>query len=634
MAEAICFSQWNLAHLYAKVRQRTFVSYSDFVDIARQTWLLFPGLVSADVPGVALFNKTVYENCLSTMTQVTFINELTSVTFVHDLKEDQDDGGRDPRCSQTSQHRHPRCSQKKTSQYPDPQQDHQYPRQQDPQYLRQQDPHKNPLQDPQYPRQLDPHKNPLQDPHKNPLQDPQYLRHKDPQYPRQQDQQYPRQKDPHKDPQQDQQYPRQKDPHKDPPQDQQYPRQQDPPQDQQYPPQKDPQYHPQQDPRQQDPQQDHQHPRQQDPQKDPRQDPRQTSQKNPQEFPIRSNPQDPRQHATQDPLILDKILTKNKSGEFVNPLVDDALVVRFKLLDEKTFHIDSGNCHLIVLLPGNRLFRCRLIGGHYDMASLIDMMGMVVNQNGALRFQLDAKSPFSFTISAKEPFGLLVENENANFLQRMTSLTADVLKRDEVHINLKPNQTTTVRALCFAPGDPPSNEDSSFVLEVTRDWTDWMSACQIGILRPTDGTVRSIQCQVTQKEDVMSSETTEVVAKDEDEVNGHVMTSLKNNVKEYVTLTQEIKSAKEHIKLLNARVSELESELVEFMKSHDIQSLQISNGKINLYESKTVKPLNRDILTQTIAQKLDPSVAKELVESAFGSRPTATVSKIRIVSDR
>ncbi|KAJ3081297.1 hypothetical protein HK102_002440, partial [Quaeritorhiza haematococci] len=303
-------------------------------------------------------------------------------------------------------------------------------------------------------------------------------------------------------------------------------------------------------------------------------------------------------------VIMDKVLTKNKDGVFVTPLVDGMLMVRFKLTATDLFRIDSENCQLMVLLPSNQLFRCRLITGLYDLDSLVDMMAMVVNggRNGVkFIFQPD-RDGAGFTISAKEPFGLLVENEKANFLQRMTHLKTDILKQKSVHIGLV---VDCEDLQAKGPGD--------LVVSLSRDhWTDWIDTCQIPTLHamvPNDNNDN-----------------------DDNNDNG-VMNSLKNNVKEYVTLTKEIKEAKGHIKLLSARVTELEGELVQFMKSHDIHSLQISNGKINLYESKTVKPLNRDILTQTIAQKLDPSVAKELVESAFESRPTTSISKIRIVRD-
>lgn len=105
----------------------------------------------------------------------------------------------------------------------------------------------------------------------------------------------------------------------------------------------------------------------------------------------------------------------------------------------------------------------------------------------------------------------------------------------------------------------------------------------------------------------------------------------KNDLKEFIHLCEQIKAAKEEIKVLNDRKSELEGNISEFMLRHEIQHFETPSGKISIVETKAVKPLNKEFLRDTIAARIaDPKIVEELTNLAFSKRPTTSVSKIKI----
>lgn len=105
----------------------------------------------------------------------------------------------------------------------------------------------------------------------------------------------------------------------------------------------------------------------------------------------------------------------------------------------------------------------------------------------------------------------------------------------------------------------------------------------------------------------------------------------KNDLKEFIHLCEQIKAAKEEIKVLNDRKVELEGKISEFMLRHEIQQFDTPSGKISIVETKAVKPLNKEFLRDAISARItDPKVVEELTNLAFSKRPTTSVPKIKI----
>lgn len=102
-------------------------------------------------------------------------------------------------------------------------------------------------------------------------------------------------------------------------------------------------------------------------------------------------------------------------------------------------------------------------------------------------------------------------------------------------------------------------------------------------------------------------------------------------LREFINLCGQIKDAKDEIKALCERKSELEGLITQFMVSHDIPAFKTPNGKISVYQAKTVKPLNKDFFKETISAKIsDTRMVEELTNLAFTGRPIVSTPKIKI----
>jgi|SRR6478609_4853124 len=106
-------------------------------------------------------------------------------------------------------------------------------------------------------------------------------------------------------------------------------------------------------------------------------------------------------------------------------------------------------------------------------------------------------------------------------------------------------------------------------------------------------------------------------------------------LRQFINLCEQIKNAKDEIKVLCERKAELEGRITQFMLSHDIPAFKTPNGKISVYQAKTTKPLNKDFLKETISAKItDAKMVEELTNMAFTGRPTVSTPKIKITPSK
>ena len=105
----------------------------------------------------------------------------------------------------------------------------------------------------------------------------------------------------------------------------------------------------------------------------------------------------------------------------------------------------------------------------------------------------------------------------------------------------------------------------------------------------------------------------------------------KNDLKEFIHLNEQIRAAKEELKVLNDRRTELQGKISEFMLRHEIQQFDTPSGQISIVETKSMKPLNKEFLRDAISVRIaDPKIVEELINLAFSKRPTASVQKIKL----
>lgn len=105
---------------------------------------------------------------------------------------------------------------------------------------------------------------------------------------------------------------------------------------------------------------------------------------------------------------------------------------------------------------------------------------------------------------------------------------------------------------------------------------------------------------------------------------------MKHTILQYTDLCNQIRSVKEDVKILAERKKELESIICNYMVAHDIPVFKTRHGKISLYNTKKVQPLNKDFLRATIQVKItDPKIADEITTMAFSSRPVREERKVK-----
>jgi len=102
------------------------------------------------------------------------------------------------------------------------------------------------------------------------------------------------------------------------------------------------------------------------------------------------------------------------------------------------------------------------------------------------------------------------------------------------------------------------------------------------------------------------------------------------NLREYVDICTQIKSARDELKIFTERKSELEEYILQFMQQNDIPAFQTPTSTIRLYDSKSKTPLNKDYLRETLSGKLNTQETDEILALAFDQRPVTQSQKIKV----
>jgi len=87
-------------------------------------------------------------------------------------------------------------------------------------------------------------------------------------------------------------------------------------------------------------------------------------------------------------------------------------------------------------------------------------------------------------------------------------------------------------------------------------------------------------------------------------------TKLISSIKEYVSFDRQIKERQNEIKLLKQRQKEVSSNLVEVMRSKEIDCFEINNGRILYKKSKTKKAISNSFLKEILDKYFDGNQEK------------------------
>lgn len=108
-------------------------------------------------------------------------------------------------------------------------------------------------------------------------------------------------------------------------------------------------------------------------------------------------------------------------------------------------------------------------------------------------------------------------------------------------------------------------------------------------------------------------------------------TGIQEKFRMYLDMQRELsefrKKQAEQKKLLKS----LEDEIMDYMKTNEMDSIALKEGEIILYDRKVSQTLKKDTMTEKISEKLkcDEKRAEELVESIFSNKVFTLEKKIK-----
>lgn len=83
-----------------------------------------------------------------------------------------------------------------------------------------------------------------------------------------------------------------------------------------------------------------------------------------------------------------------------------------------------------------------------------------------------------------------------------------------------------------------------------------------------------------------------------------VSEEFKQDVKEWLRLTQRKATVQKDIKALNGRIKELKEKITETMVEKKLDACRVRGGKVQLYSTKSKEPLNKDTIRSSISNYL------------------------------
>lgn len=105
-------------------------------------------------------------------------------------------------------------------------------------------------------------------------------------------------------------------------------------------------------------------------------------------------------------------------------------------------------------------------------------------------------------------------------------------------------------------------------------------------------------------------------------------------IAEFVDLQDQIKNAKEELKIPIDRKSELEGSIRQFMEKEDIEELRLPNATITRFKTKKVEAFKKENFRGLVESKISNKQIVEEIMEEFTNRPVTYVEKIKVKSKR
>ena len=106
---------------------------------------------------------------------------------------------------------------------------------------------------------------------------------------------------------------------------------------------------------------------------------------------------------------------------------------------------------------------------------------------------------------------------------------------------------------------------------------------------------------------------------------------LVNSIRDWIQIDNEMRSLQERLKVLRNQKKDTTGNLVNVMKSNEIDCFDINDGKLIYAKSKVKKPINKKTLLSAldIYFKQDSEMAKQVSEHILNSREDTIKESIR-----
>ena len=96
---------------------------------------------------------------------------------------------------------------------------------------------------------------------------------------------------------------------------------------------------------------------------------------------------------------------------------------------------------------------------------------------------------------------------------------------------------------------------------------------------------------------------------------------LVNHIKEWIAIDEEVKLLKKEIKIRQERKKNLTHDLVEVMKSNEIDAFDINNGKLIYTKRKTKQAISKKLLLSSLQDIFEtPEEVNKITEHILESR--------------
>ena len=96
---------------------------------------------------------------------------------------------------------------------------------------------------------------------------------------------------------------------------------------------------------------------------------------------------------------------------------------------------------------------------------------------------------------------------------------------------------------------------------------------------------------------------------------------LKQNLREYVDIAENLRSVADDVKVLKQRQKELEELIVNDMEKLGITHLKIPHGTISRVKKQQLATVNRKRIMEILSTKINQDLADEITKCVFDKRP-------------